>query len=53
METAIRDGDTDRALAAFARAIEVNPRLTSAHMGMADIYRMRGDYSRVVAVRPA
>jgi tetratricopeptide (TPR) repeat protein len=45
-ETAVRDGDTDRALAAFARAIEVNPRLTSAHMGMADIYRMRGDYNR-------
>lgn len=45
-ETAVRDGDTDRALAAFARAIEVNPRLTSAHMGIADIYRTRGDYSR-------
>lgn len=43
-ESAVRDGDTDRALAAFARAIEVNPRLTSAHMGMADIYRMRGNY---------
>jgi len=45
-EMAVRDGDVDRALAAFARAIEVNPRLTSAHMGMADIYRTRGDYSR-------
>lgn len=45
-ESAVRDGDLDRALAAFARAIEVNPRLTSAHMGMADIYRLRGDYSR-------
>jgi len=45
-EMAVRDGDTDRALAAFARAIEVNPRLTSAHMGMADIYRMRTDYAR-------
>ncbi len=45
-ESAVRDGDLDRALAAFARAIEVNPRLTSAHMGMADIYRMRGDYAR-------
>ena len=45
-EMAVRDGDTDRALAAFARAIEVNPRLTSAHLGMADIYRTRGDYTR-------
>lgn len=45
-ESAVRDGDMDRALAAFARAIEVNPRLTSAHMGMADIYRVRGDYNR-------
>ncbi|MBX3402301.1 MAG: tetratricopeptide repeat protein [Phycisphaeraceae bacterium] len=45
-ESAVRDGDMDRALAAFARAIEVNPRLTSAHMGMADIYRMRGEFAR-------
>src|SRR5262245_44121403 len=45
-EQAVRDGDLDRALEEFGRAIEVNPNMTSAHMGMADIYRMRGDYSR-------
>ncbi len=45
-ESAVREGDLDRALAAFARAIEVNPRLVSAHMGMADIYRTRGEYIR-------
>jgi tetratricopeptide (TPR) repeat protein len=45
-ENAIRDGDLDRALEEFLRALEANPDLTSAHMGMADIYRMRGDYAR-------
>lgn len=45
-EQAVRDGDLERALAEFAQAIEVNPNLTQAHLGMADIYRMRGDYSR-------
>jgi len=45
-EQAVRDGDLDKALAEFSHAIEVNPNMVSAHMGMADIYRMRGDYSR-------
>lgn len=45
-EQAIRDGDLDRALAEFQRAIQNNPTLTPAHMGMGDIYRMRGDYAR-------
>jgi tetratricopeptide (TPR) repeat protein len=44
-EDAIRRGDTERALAELARAIEVNPTLTKAHMDMGDIYRTSGDYS--------
>lgn len=48
-EQAIRDGDVDRALAEFERAIEVNPSFTAAHLGMADIYRMRQDYTRAEA----
>lgn len=45
-EQSVREGDLDKALVEFQRAIEVNPALTSAHLGMADIYRMRGDYGR-------
>lgn len=45
-EDALSRGDKERALADFARAIEVNPTLTSAHLGMADIYRIDGDYNR-------
>lgn len=45
-EQAVRDGDLDRALEEFQKAIEVNPELTTAHIGMADIYRVRGDYTR-------
>ncbi len=48
-EQAVRDGDIDRALVEFERAIEVNPTLTAAHLGMADIYRMRQDYARAEA----
>lgn len=44
-EQAVRDGDLAKALAEFQRAIEVNPNLTSAHLGMGDIYRMKGDYA--------
>lgn len=44
-EAAIRRGDTRRALAELARAIEVNPTLTKAHMNMGDIYRTDGDYA--------
>lgn len=45
-QTSIRRGDTGRALREFARAIEINPTLVTAHMGMADLYRMEGDFSR-------
>jgi tetratricopeptide (TPR) repeat protein len=43
-EESIRRGDTQRALAELARAIEINPTLTRAHMDMGDIYRGSGDY---------
>lgn len=45
-EAAVRAGDKAKALEAFGRAIEVNPTLTAAHMGMADLYRMDGDFSK-------
>lgn len=45
-EQAVREGDLDRALEEFARALEANPNLTQAHMAMADIYRLKGDYTR-------
>lgn len=44
-EEAIRTGDKERALIEFQRAIEINPNLTTAYMGMGDIYRMDGDYA--------
>jgi tetratricopeptide (TPR) repeat protein len=43
-EAALARGDRDAALQLFARAIEVNPRLTRAHLGMAEVYRMSGDF---------
>lgn len=59
-EAALRAGDKERALAEFARAIQVNPRLTTAHMGIGDIYRMDGDYvkaeqayGQAAAIEPA
>jgi tetratricopeptide (TPR) repeat protein len=45
-EDAVRAGDKEKALIEFQRAIEINPNLTTAYMGMADIYRMDGDYER-------
>lgn len=37
-------GLNDNALAGFGRAIEENPMLTEAHLGMGDIFRERGTY---------
>jgi tetratricopeptide (TPR) repeat protein len=48
-QQAVREGDSERALAEFERAIEINPNLTSAYMGMGDIYRMNDDYIRAEA----
>ncbi|MFN0012295.1 MAG: tetratricopeptide repeat protein [Phycisphaerales bacterium] len=39
-------GDREAALAQFAKAIEVNPRLTRAHLGMGDVQRLSGDYAK-------
>lgn len=41
----LEQGLLDSALAAFGLALEENPTLTEAHMGMGEIYRHRGDYN--------
>lgn len=41
---ALEKGLTESALQAFTLAIEENPRLTEAHMGVGDVHRQRGDY---------
>ena len=38
------EGFTDASLSALSLALEVNPKLTEAHMGMGEIFRQRGDY---------
>lgn len=43
------EGMKRQALAEFERAIEVNPRLTRAYLGAADIYREQGDYESAQA----
>jgi tetratricopeptide (TPR) repeat protein len=44
-EQAAGRGERDVALQQFAKAIEVNPRFVRAHLGMADIYRIDGNYA--------
>lgn len=39
-------GLTDSAFAAFGLALEENPRIVEAHLGIGDIYKERGDYQR-------
>lgn len=48
-ESALARGDREAALAEFARAIEINPRLTRAHLGMGDAHRLAGDYTKAEA----
>ncbi len=43
-EGAYASGDRERALRELARAIEINPQLTTAHMAMGDIYRTERNY---------
>ncbi|HVZ93462.1 MAG TPA: tetratricopeptide repeat protein [Phycisphaerales bacterium] len=43
-KTLKEQGRDDEALVLLARAIEVNPTLTVAHMEMGDIYEEKGDY---------
>ncbi|USN99730.1 MAG: tetratricopeptide repeat protein [Phycisphaeraceae bacterium] len=38
------EGNTEEALAEFEHAIEVNPTLTIAYIGAADLYRQQGDF---------
>lgn len=38
------DGYTAQALSAFTQAIDQNPALTEAHLGIGDIYREKADY---------
>ncbi|MBX3357120.1 MAG: tetratricopeptide repeat protein [Phycisphaeraceae bacterium] len=45
-EEAVRRGDRETALADFRRAIEINPRETSAFMGMGDLFRTEKDWGR-------
>lgn len=45
-QRAVAEGDTERALAEFQRAIDVNPELMSAHLAIGDLYRMQGEYAR-------
>ncbi len=44
-EDLVRTGDLRSALDEFTRAIEINPRLTRAHLGVADIHRIEGDFA--------
>ncbi len=41
----LSEGLLESALAAFEMALETNPRLVNAHMGIGDIYRAKGDYA--------
>lgn len=40
------DGFTAQALQAFTQAVETNPALTEAHLGIGDIYRELADYAK-------
>ncbi len=40
----LEQGLSDSALAAFGMALEADPKLVGAHLGMGDIFRERGDY---------
>jgi len=45
----LEQGLLDSALAAFGLALEENPKLVDAHVGMGDIYRHRHEYDRAEA----
>lgn len=44
--TLAAQGEKERALAELERAIAINPKFTSAHLSVGDIYQERGDYTR-------
>ena len=43
-ENYLRQGMLDAALIAFEKALDENPRSTPAHIGIGDIYEVKGDY---------
>ncbi len=45
-QRAVSEGDVERALAEFQRAIDINPDMTGAHLAIGDIYRMQGEFNR-------
>lgn len=45
-QRAVAEGDNERALAEFQRAIDINPELTAAHLAIGDLYRGSGEYAR-------
>ncbi len=45
-EEHLEEGLTDSALAKFGLALEENPKLIEAQMGMGNIWRQRGDYTK-------
>jgi len=45
-EQAIRDGDLDQGAGGVRAGDRDQSNMTSAHIGMADIYRMRGNYEK-------
>ncbi|MGD9689543.1 MAG: tetratricopeptide repeat protein [Phycisphaerales bacterium] len=48
-EAAAARGDRNAALNQFARAIEINPRFVRAHIGMGEVYRVEGNYTKAEA----
>lgn len=45
----LEQGNAEDALAAYAQAIQKNPRLTEAHLGIGQVYRTQGEYNRAAA----
>lgn len=48
-ESLIAEGRLEAALAAFGLALEENPRVVEAHMGMGNVYQQLGDYRKAAA----
>ncbi|XAM00637.1 tetratricopeptide repeat protein [Phycisphaeraceae bacterium D3-23] len=42
-------GNTEEALDAFTQALQRNPKLTDAHLGIGGVFRTQGDYDRAAA----
>ncbi|MBY0526205.1 MAG: tetratricopeptide repeat protein [Gemmataceae bacterium] len=44
-----QQGDYEHAIAAFTRALQIDPNLTAAHIKRGNVYSDRGDYDRAMA----